>query len=54
VTTLGLADDGTVATTRLADTLGNRPHVALNSVDRNRRASLRSVSFLSRSHPKGT
>ena len=33
VTTLRLADDGTVATTKLADALGNRPHVALNSLD---------------------
>jgi len=54
VTTLRLADDGTVATTRLADALGNRPHVALNSVDRNSRAFLSSVCFLSGSHPKGT
>jgi hypothetical protein len=54
VTTLRLADDGTVATTRLADALGNRPHVALNSVDRDSKAFLSSVSFLSRSHPKGT
>jgi hypothetical protein len=52
--TLCLADDGTVATTRLADEIGNCPHVALNSVDRDSRAFLSSVSFLSRSHPKGT
>jgi hypothetical protein len=54
LTTLRLADDGTVGTTKLADALGNRPHVALNSVDRGSRAFLSTVSFLSRSHPKGT
>jgi hypothetical protein len=56
VTTLRLADDGTVATTRLADELGNRPHLALNSVDRENGAFLRSVinSFPPSRHPKGT
>jgi hypothetical protein len=54
VTTLRLTDDGTVATTRLAHALRNHPYVALNSVDRDSRAFLRSVSFLSRSHPRGT
>jgi hypothetical protein len=52
--TLRLARDGTVATIRLADALCNGPYVALNSVDRENGASLRSVSFLPRSHPKGT
>ena len=52
--TLRLARDGTVATIRLADALCNGPYVALNSVDRENGAFLRSVSFLPRSHPKGT
>ena len=53
-TTLRLTRDGTVATTGLADALGDGPHVALNSVNRENGAILRSVSFLPRSHPKGT
>jgi hypothetical protein len=53
-TTLRLLQDGTVATIRLADALCNGPYVALNSVDRENREFLRSVSFLPRSHPKGS
>jgi hypothetical protein len=40
--------------TGLADELCNGPYVALNSVDRENRAFLRSVSFLRRSHPEGS
>lgn len=50
---LHLVEDGTVAAIGLADTLRNGPHVALNSVDRENGACLRSVSFLPRTHPKG-
>jgi hypothetical protein len=52
--TLGLARDGTVATTVLSDALLGAPQVALNSVDRGNRLFLRRVSFLPRSHPKTT
>ena len=53
-TTIRLAEDGTVVTIGLADALCNGPHVALNSLDRENGAFLRSVSFLPRTHPKGT
>ena len=49
--TLHLVEDGTVAAIGLAETLCN---VALNSVDRENGAFLRSVSFIPISHPKGT
>ena len=52
--TLRLVRDGAVAAIGLADTLCSGPHVALNAVDRENGAFLRSVSFLPRSHPKGT
>ncbi|SRR6266496_1674099 len=52
--TLCLVRDGTVAAIGLADSLRNGPHVALNLVDRENGAFLRSVSFLTRSHPQGT
>jgi hypothetical protein len=52
--TLHLVEDGTVAAIGLAHMLCNGPHVALNSVDRENGAFLRSVSFLPRSHPKST
>jgi hypothetical protein len=51
---LHLVEDGTVAAIGLADTLCNGPPVALNAVDRENGAFLRSVSFLTRSHPQGT
>jgi hypothetical protein len=53
-TTLRLTQDGKVVATGLADALCNGPYVALNSVDRENGEFLRSVSFLPRSHPKGT
>lgn len=53
-TTIRLAEDGTVVTFGLADPLCNGPHVALNSVDREKGAFLRSVSFLPRTHPIDT
>jgi hypothetical protein len=53
-TTLRLTREGTVATTGLADALCDGPHVALNSVDRENGAFLRSISFLPRSHPQST
>jgi hypothetical protein len=49
--TLRLTGDGRIMATGLADALCNSPYVALNSVDRENRAFLRSVSFLRRSHP---
>jgi len=52
--TLRLLQDGTVATIELTDELCNGPYVALNSVDRENGQFLRSVSFLPRSHPKGS
>jgi hypothetical protein len=52
--TVRLTRGGTVATIGLADALCNGPYVALNSVDRENGAFLRSVSFLPISHPKGT
>jgi hypothetical protein len=52
--TLRLTRNGTVATIGLADALCNGPYVALNSVDRENGEFLRSVSFLPRTHPKGT
>jgi hypothetical protein len=53
-TTLGLTREGAVATTSLADALCDGPHFALNSVDRENGAFLRSIRFLPRSHPKST
>ena len=52
--TLGLTQDGRIVATGLADALCNAPYGALNSVDRENRAFLRSVSFLRRSHPEGS
>jgi len=53
-TTLRLTLDGLVVATGLADALRNGPYIALNAVDREHGAFLRSISFLPRSHPKGT
>jgi hypothetical protein len=53
-TTLRLTLDGRVVATGLANTLCNGPYVALNAVDREHGAFLRSISFLPRAHPKGT
>jgi len=53
-TTLRLSQDGRIMATELADALCNGPYIALNSVDRENRAFLRSVSFLRRSHPEGS
>jgi hypothetical protein len=53
-TTLRLTLDGRVVATGLADALCNGPYVALNAVDRKHGAFLRSISFLPRTHPKGT
>jgi len=52
--TLRLTQDGTIVATGLADELCNGPYLPLNSVDRENKAFLRSVSFLRRSHPKGS
>lgn len=52
--TLRITADGRVIATELADELCNGPYVALNSVDRENRAFLRSISFLPRSHPEGS
>jgi len=52
--TLRLTQDGRIMATGLADALCNGPYVALNSVDREHGAFLRSVSFLRRSHPEGS
>jgi hypothetical protein len=52
--TLRLTPDGTIIATELADALCNGPYIALNSVDREHGAFLRSVSFLRRSHPEGS
>lgn len=51
-TTLRLAPDGRVVATELASVLCNGPYVALNAVDREHGAFLRSISFLPRTHPK--
>ncbi|MBZ5686926.1 MAG: hypothetical protein LAP86_18025 [Acidobacteriia bacterium] len=53
-TTLRLTLDGRVVPTELSSLLCNGPYVALNAVDREHGAFLRSISFLPRSHPKGT
>ena len=52
--TLRLTQDGRIMSTGLADALCNGPYVALNSVDRENRVFLRSVSFLRNSHPEGS
>jgi len=52
--TLRITEDGRVIATDLAHELRNGPYVALNSVDRENRAFLRSISFLPRSHPEGS
>ena len=52
--TLRLTLDGRVVATGLADALCNGPYIALNAVDREHGAFLRSISFLPRTHPKGT
>ena len=52
--TLRLTLDGRVVATGLANALCNGPYVALNAVDREHGAFLRSISFLPRTHPKGT
>ncbi len=52
--TLRLTRDGTVVAIGLADGLCDGPYVALNSVNRENGEFLRSVSFLPRTHPKGT
>jgi hypothetical protein len=53
-TTLRLTADGLVVATGLADALCHGPYVALNAVHREHGAFLRSISFLPRTHPKGT
>ncbi len=53
-TTLRLTLDGRVVATDLSSLLCNGPYVALNAVDREHGAFLRSISFLPRTHPKGT
>lgn len=52
--TLRLTNDGGIVATGLADALCNGPYIALNLVDRENRAFLRSISFLRRSHPEGS
>ena len=52
--TLRLTQDGRIMATRLADAPCNGPYAALNAVDRENRAFLRSISFLRRSHPEGS
>jgi hypothetical protein len=49
-----LAQDGRVVPTALPEALRSGPPVALNAVDRGNGLVLRSVSFLRRSHPRGT
>ena len=53
-TTLHLTLDGRVVATELASLLCNGLHVALNAIDREHGAFLRSISFIPRTHPKGT
>lgn len=53
-TTLRLTLDGRVLATELSSLLCNGPYVPLNAVDREHGAFLRSISFLPRTHPKGT
>jgi hypothetical protein len=53
-TTLSLTLDGRAVATGLSEALCNSSYVALNAVDRVHGAFLRSISFLSRTHPKGT
>jgi hypothetical protein len=53
-TTLRLTMDGRMVATDLSSLLCNGPYVALNAVDREHGAFLRSISFLPRAHPKGT
>src|SRR5579864_6750131 len=50
--TLRLTLDGQVVATELSNALCNGPYVALNAVDRERGAFLRSISFLPRTHPR--
>jgi hypothetical protein len=52
--TLRLTLDGRVVATELANALCNGPYVALNAVDREHGTFLRSISFIPRTHPKGT
>jgi hypothetical protein len=52
--TLNLAQDGRVLPTGLRTGLLNGPEVGLISANRENGLFLRRVSFLSRSHPKGT
>ena len=52
--TLCLDQDGTVATTGLPDSILSAPQVELNPMNRENRRFLSRVSFLPRSHPKGT
>src|ERR1700757_4413175 len=53
-TTLRLTLNGQVVEAELPNTLCNRPYVALNAGVRERGAFLLSISFLPRTHPKGT
>jgi len=53
-TTLRLTLDGRVLATGLANALCNCHYVALNAVDREHVAFLRSMGFLPRTHPKDT
>jgi hypothetical protein len=53
-TTLRLTLDGRVVATGLADALRDGPYIALNAVDREHGAFLRSISFLPRTHPAGS
>jgi hypothetical protein len=52
--TLHLAQDGRVMATALPESLHNALHDAPISVNRENGLLLRSVSFLRRSHPRGT
>jgi hypothetical protein len=52
--TLSLTHDGGVTATGLPDGLPIGPQVTLNSVDRENRLFLRSVSFVRQGHPKDT
>jgi len=52
--TLSLTQDGRVIATGWPDALRIYPQVTLNSVDRENRLFLRSVTFFRRGHPKGT
>jgi hypothetical protein len=52
--TLSLTQEGRVIATGLPDALRIYPQVALNSVDRENRRFLRSVTFSRLGHPKAT